>query len=213
MTRRPYELLLAAAWCIALATIDFDREWIFQLSKWFLCAVAIVSITKRWTAGKRESSIGLAILAVIFNPLRPIEFRSSEWVWIDWIAAGVFLCYWPEWKPIALLFRHLGRGIVKMDEAAIWMLGFALLIGSLVLHQKLSSPHQAPAVPKKPSTQELAKESVGIIGSYGYPGAPPIEYRPATTKLPIRPSEYTDHDKILETLKNAPKSFEDLDSK
>lgn len=86
-------MLMTAAWCVSLALTDFSDEWVFQLSRWGVCAVCIWRGLALWKQGWRQMLIPLASVAVLFNPLAPIDFEERQWVKVDWIAAGVLTLY------------------------------------------------------------------------------------------------------------------------
>jgi hypothetical protein len=76
----------AATWCIVLALVEFDAGWVYQLSRWGLCAAA------GWAAftlrGWRRWA--LAVVAVLFNPIALIGFEEEEWRFVDWVSATAF---------------------------------------------------------------------------------------------------------------------------
>jgi hypothetical protein len=64
----------------------FNVYWVYQLSRWAVCAVAIYGAVQFENGWKWP----LAVLALLFNPLVPIHFGRDAWQVVDGIAAGVF---------------------------------------------------------------------------------------------------------------------------
>lgn len=106
-------LYAAAVWCVVLALVPFYGEWVYQLSHWGVCGIALWCGWQRWKEGVRGWLVPLGIVAVLFNPIAPINFARDEWVNVDWIAAVVFLIT-ADWN--AGWVRMLARGIGKITK-------------------------------------------------------------------------------------------------
>jgi hypothetical protein len=79
----------AAIWCFILGMTHFDEDWVYQLSSWAICGVAIYGILKLKGAWRWP----LAILAVLFNPIAPIHFDPEEWKSVDVLSSVVLFLY------------------------------------------------------------------------------------------------------------------------
>lgn len=79
--------LICAAWCVVLATVDFHEGWIYQLSKWGLCISSIFLAINYRQRQMPVRAILAGAIAVVFNPISPVDFSWSEWIWVDVISA------------------------------------------------------------------------------------------------------------------------------
>lgn len=116
---RKFPAILAgsAVWCMVLALAEFNDQWIYDLSKWALCAGCLYQGYQFWHAGMRRAILPLGILAIIFNPIAPIHFEESEWVVVDWIAAVIFVAYLPgALRFLIKLPSILWRAFVRLPE-------------------------------------------------------------------------------------------------
>jgi hypothetical protein len=80
---RSWWLLAAGVWCAVLTFTTFDHYWLYQLSRWVVCAVAIHGALKFETSWKWV----LWTLAVLFNPIVPFHFGRNAWQVVDGLAA------------------------------------------------------------------------------------------------------------------------------
>lgn len=78
-------LLAAGVWCAVLTFTTFDHHWLYQLSRWVVCAVAVHGAL-RFETGWRWV---LWTLAVLFNPIVPIHFGRNAWQVVDGLAAVI----------------------------------------------------------------------------------------------------------------------------
>ena len=78
-------LLLAAAWCAVLGTVSFYSDWVYQLSRWGVCASAVYGAL----GAKGAWRWPLWILAVIYNPIAPVHFEGDQWKVVNWLSSAV----------------------------------------------------------------------------------------------------------------------------
>ena len=71
-------LVAAGLWCAVLGTHDFYKDWVYQISRWGICGACFWRGGTLWNLGWRRSLLPLAAVAVLFNPLAPIDFSRSE---------------------------------------------------------------------------------------------------------------------------------------
>lgn len=114
-----------AAWCVVLAVMNFHSEWIYDLSKWAMCAGCLFYGRNLWKNGARRVLIPLGILTVVFNPIAPIRFSEDEWKVVDWIGAVAFMGYVPKVilfviKLPGILWRAFNTGPNDDDDVRIW---------------------------------------------------------------------------------------------
>lgn len=81
-------LLGAGVWCAVLALVHFDHYWVYQLSRWGVCAAAVFGAV---TLAGKPWQWPLWALAVLFNPIAPIHFGRDVWQILDGVAALVFI--------------------------------------------------------------------------------------------------------------------------
>ncbi len=77
-------LLAASLWSVVLALADFHDIWIYQISRIGVTLAAVfgaLSLPLRY-------SIALCVVAVLYNPLLPIEFDEGAWRIVNWLAAA-----------------------------------------------------------------------------------------------------------------------------
>lgn len=86
-TMRTYKVvcLLLAAWCLILPFLDFDQIWIYQLTRIAVTAGAVflAIILRGW------QMVVAIVVAVLFNPIIPIDFDKQAWMVVD-IGASIF---------------------------------------------------------------------------------------------------------------------------
>jgi hypothetical protein len=75
----------AAIWCAAFGAVDFDKIWVLQLTRIgvFGCSLWGAFLLRGWMAYL------LVIVAIVFNPLLPVRFDRSAWVFVSWLGAVV----------------------------------------------------------------------------------------------------------------------------
>ena len=82
-------LLIVAAWCLVLALVEFHGIWVYQISRWGICAAMVFEASRmpgnfRWP---------LWVLAVIYNPIAPIHFDDG-WTLVNWMSTAALLLCW-----------------------------------------------------------------------------------------------------------------------
>jgi len=78
--------LIAAIWLFIQCLNHFDETWVYQLTAWFICAIAVAGGVTTKTAWRWP----LFLIAVVFNPIKPIQLDGAEWVHGDnWNLADV----------------------------------------------------------------------------------------------------------------------------
>jgi hypothetical protein len=120
-------LLGMAAWCAAIALIDFSGDWVYDLSKWGVCAGCLFVGYQRWTEGERKWLIPLGIVAVLFNPIAPIRFDSYEWRTVDWIVFSLFIGYAVLNLYESHVLRRIGKKIAKALAIILLVAGLSEL--------------------------------------------------------------------------------------
>jgi hypothetical protein len=93
-TRLPEPILWvcvgAGVWLIVLGIHRFSDYYVYQLSRWGVCVAAVI-IGWRFHIGRRLVAPPVcALLAVIYNPLRPISFGDA-WPVVNWLSASALL--------------------------------------------------------------------------------------------------------------------------
>ncbi|WP_367871025.1 DUF6804 family protein [Luteolibacter sp. Populi] len=87
-------LLALSCWCVVLSFCDFDKIWIYQLTRIGVTAAAVflAIILRGW------QMFAAILIAVLFNPIAPIDFDNSAWTVVDLSAGMVFLilAFWPS---------------------------------------------------------------------------------------------------------------------
>jgi len=94
-TARAYKTicLVIAGWCFILPFLYFDQIWVYQLTRIAvtIAAVWLALILRSW------QKISAMVIAILFNPLLPIDFDKDAWMVVD-LSAAAFLAicaFWP----------------------------------------------------------------------------------------------------------------------
>jgi hypothetical protein len=82
-----------AAGFLLLAVSSHWRYSFYVLMRLTVCAIAIYLAHKSFVAGRTVWVLALGAVAVLFNPVRPIRMRRSDWSTLDVIAASVFILW------------------------------------------------------------------------------------------------------------------------
>jgi hypothetical protein len=85
---------ILAAWCLILPFLDFEQIWIYQITRIAVTigAVFLAIILRGW------QMVAAAVVAILFNPIIPIDFDRQAWMVVD-LAASVFFTivgFWPS---------------------------------------------------------------------------------------------------------------------
>jgi|GEM_PF-3161607 len=156
-------LTAAVAWCITLATVEFNEEWLYQLSRWAIFGVTAWRSFTLWKADWKKASVLPALVAIAFNPFDPINF-GSDWAWADWIAAILLtvsvpdLADWKDWwgrkgRPVAVksLKVIVSLGICVAGIWGGWMYGKSREL--TVAKEALETYQIRPLFPEKDSAE------------------------------------------------------------
>ncbi len=96
MTMRTYKAicLVLGAWCLVLPFLDFGQIWVYQLTRIAVTigAVFLAIILRGW------QMVAAVVVAILFNPIIPIEFDRDAWMVVDLAAALYFgfVGFWPS---------------------------------------------------------------------------------------------------------------------
>ena len=134
----PSLLLLSsgvAVWLAVLGFYRFSDYFVYQLSRWGVCAAAIFAGWNHYKSGRIAAPPLLTVLAVIYNPLKPIALHEL-WPAVNILSALTFAgtAISPQWWAYLLL---------PCEPPAI----------------AAGIPHP-PAVPAPPETSNEEKESM-----------------------------------------------------
>lgn len=153
-------LIAMAAWCAAPALSDYNRDWVYELSGWALCAGCLHAGFGYWKQGFRLGLVPFWILAVVFNPIAPIHFGHEAWRVVNWIAVATFLApcvVSPEWAEKARRHRRvLARSLVIVLAALGVGWGFVSLEA---LKREQAAREQAEAREQAAREQAAAREA------------------------------------------------------
>lgn len=104
-------------------------------------------ISKSWT------SIGFGLLAVVFNPILPLDMRKSDWVWFNSAGALIFglVVFENKLKKIPVLFftknadikKNKTRLTLKEKFVLILLLVSIVCLFAIVFYKELKLPEQA----------------------------------------------------------------------
>jgi hypothetical protein len=122
---------IAALGCF-LALFEMPDEFykILRFAVVAACGFIIFDIQKSTATDKAKSwkTIGYGLLAVIFNPILPLEMHQSDWVWFN--IAGALIFGWfvfgnkikaifPKLIEIFVSFKKLNENIIKKNKFTI----------------------------------------------------------------------------------------------
>jgi hypothetical protein len=75
---------------LLLALVSFPYGY-YILLRWITCGVGLYSASIAYNQSKKGWAIGLAVIALIFNPLLPIHLDRETWAFVDILAAVLFI--------------------------------------------------------------------------------------------------------------------------
>lgn len=86
--------------CVTTLLLAAFMDWPYGYYQFLRLAVCAASAFCAWRAWPQRPlwAIGMIGLILLFNPIFTINFRRSEWVWIDIMAALAFLAFPPTKK-------------------------------------------------------------------------------------------------------------------
>ena len=100
--------VLAALGClIALANMPDDFYKVLRFLVVAACVAVIWDVQKSGVSEKKKTivSIVFGLLAVIFNPVLPLEMDRGTWAWFDVGAVGMVVCAsFPIWEKLKSAF-------------------------------------------------------------------------------------------------------------
>lgn len=151
--------IIAMIGCL-LALFDMPDEFykILRFAVVAACGYIIFEIQKSTAADKSKSwtSIGFGLLAVVFNPILPLDMRKSDWVWFN--VAGVLIFGWVVFenklKKIPDLFftkntdikKHKTTMPLKEKVFLILLLVSIACFFTLMFYKELGLPEQFLAI-------------------------------------------------------------------
>jgi hypothetical protein len=56
-----------------------------------VCVSAILVVTQALRAGKYFWAAGFSVIALLFNPVVPVELSENGFLWVDWLCLAAFL--------------------------------------------------------------------------------------------------------------------------
>lgn len=182
-------MITAAIWCVVLGFSDFSGIWIYQLSRWALCAAAI------WSGMQLNgwARYLMFITAVVFNPLQPIRFEQNEWKIVDFVAALAFFVplaremkwiksAWSNRGAVAIVLVLGGGGIAMIVNVTIDVLdgGYERRAAEKTQVKLKADKRRAEELFNKFSKDfPMPSSPLDISPKYGRPlSIPPVSYGP-----------------------------------
>lgn len=70
----------------------------YQITRWVVCVAALYSAYLYYQSGQKFTSLIMACVGVLFNPITPFFLARSTWQVFDAIAAMIFAIalFWPR---------------------------------------------------------------------------------------------------------------------
>ncbi len=78
---------LIAGVALLLAIPPLWPYWYYQVLKWAVTAIAIFNAYEAHSHKRKEWTIIMTVIAVLFNPILPIFFSKGAWAVVDLITA------------------------------------------------------------------------------------------------------------------------------
>ncbi len=159
--RTDYQLVgagLAAALLLAAALGEYSHALYTFLRIYVTLAAAILG----WRAhrdGKVITAVASGVVAILFNPILPIDLERDTWQPIDIIIAG-----WFTWVAMERLAAAKERPFLRYALIAAGM-GLVALLLLVELSNRARPPIDEPSAPVDFSTNELAAPIENVVSA------------------------------------------------
>jgi hypothetical protein len=92
----------------------------------YICGLAAVLALQDWRRGMAWLPLSAAAIAILFNPVRPIEMRPADWFWFD-LGAALWMIAVAAW-PALRRMGHDALQSVWIGAAFFTIVGLAIAV-------------------------------------------------------------------------------------
>jgi hypothetical protein len=87
----PWWVWLIPIVVVALATARLPYGY-YTFTRLVVCGAAILFAFTSWNERPmgQAFAVVLVLLALLFNPIKPVYLKRETWFYLDWLAAGIF---------------------------------------------------------------------------------------------------------------------------